>query len=292
MYRSLDHDTSWKVSEQVSWPAEPVVITVAPTGAEVTREQNPHLPVTPEEIAAEVARSAEEGAAVVHIHARLDDGRPTTEPIVLQRIADLIRERCDIVIGMSTGAQVGMHHEERIRVLDARPEIASLNCGSLNFGDEIFDNHPDLIKALAKRMQADGIRPELETYDLGMLATAGRLLDQGLLDSPPLYNFVMGVRGGIPASPENLLAMLHNRPRPGPWTVTGIGRSQLPLTTLACAMGGHMRVGFEDNIYYRRGRLATSNAELVARARRIAEELGRPVATAEQARNILGVRHD
>jgi len=273
----------------MSWSTDPVVITVAPTGAEVTRAQNPHLPITPEEIAREVARSAAEGASVVHIHARLDDGQPTTDPEVLRRIAELIRERCDVVIGMSTGAQVGMSHEERLRVLDAAPEIASLNCGSLNFGNEIFDNDPALIEALAKRMQADGIRPELETYDLGMLATAGRLAEAGLLSGPPLYNFVMGVPGGIPASPENLLAMLHNRGRPGPWTVTGIGRHQLPLTTLACAIGGHMRVGFEDNIYYRRGQLATSNAELVARARRLAGELGRTVATPGEARRILGV---
>jgi 3-keto-5-aminohexanoate cleavage enzyme len=273
----------------MSWSTDPVVITVAPTGAEVTRAQNPHLPITPEEIAREVARSAAEGASAVHIHARLDDGQPTTDPEVLRRIAELIRERCDVVIGMSTGAQVGMSHDERLRVLDAAPEIASLNCGSLNFGNEIFDNDPALIEALAKRMQADGIRPELETYDLGMLATAGRLAEAGLLSGPPLYNFVMGVPGGVPASPENLLAMLHNRPRPGPWTVTGIGRHQLPLTTLACAMGGHMRVGFEDNIYYRRGQLATSNAELVARARRLAGELGRPVATPGEARRILGV---
>ncbi len=273
----------------MTWSTDPVVIIVAPTGAEVTREQNPHLPITPEEIADEVASSASEGASVVHIHARLNDGRPTADPNVLRRIADLVRERCDVVIGMSTGAEVGMSQEERIKVLDARPEIASLNCGSMNFDNEIFDNSPALIEALAKRMQVEGIRPELETYDLGMLATVGRLIGLGLLDEPPLYNFVMGVRGGVAASPENLLAMLRERPRLGQWTVTGIGRHQLPLMTLACAMGGHMRVGFEDNIYYRKGVLATSNAELVARARRIAEELGRPVATPDQAREILGV---
>jgi 3-keto-5-aminohexanoate cleavage enzyme len=184
-----------------------------------------------------------------------------------------------------------MSQEERIKVLDARPEIASLNCGSMNFGHEIFDNSPALIEALAARMQADGIRPELETYDLGMLATVGRLIGLGLIDEPPLYNFVMGVQGGVAASPENLLAMLRERPRLGQWTVSGIGRHQLPLVTLACALGGHMRVGFEDNIYYRKGELATTNAQLVARARRIAEELGRPVATPDQAREILGVTH-
>jgi len=275
----------------VTWSTEPVVIVVAPTGAEVTKEQNPHLPVTPEEIADEVVLSAMEGASVVHIHARLNDGRPTTDPDVLRRIAELIRQRCDVVIGMSTGAEVGMSQEERIRVLDAHPEIASLNCGSMNFGNELFDNHPGLIEALAKRMLADGIRPELEIYALGMLATAGRLIDRGLLEEPPLYNFVMGVQGGVAANPENLLAMVRERPRLGEWTATGIGRHQLPLTTLACTMGGHVRVGFEDNIYYGKGHLARSNAELVARARRIAEELGRPVATPDQARRILGVAH-
>jgi 3-keto-5-aminohexanoate cleavage enzyme len=159
----------------------------------------------------------------------------------------------------------------------------------MNFGDELFDNPPDLIEALAKRMAADGVRPELEIYDLGMLGAVAGLLDRGLVAEPPLYNFVMGVPGGIPASAENLLALLYNRPRPGPWTVTGVGRHQLPLTTLACAIGGHMRVGFEDNVSYRRGQPAGSNAELVARARRIAEELGRPAATPAQAREILGV---
>jgi 3-keto-5-aminohexanoate cleavage enzyme len=273
----------------MSWATDPVVITVAPTGAEVTRDDNPNVPYTPEEIAEEVGRSAGEGASVVHIHARTDDGRPTTDPDVLRRIRDLIRERSDIVIGMSTGAEVGMSHEERIRVLDAGPEIASLNTGSMNFGDELFDNPPDLIEALAKRMAADGVRPELEIYDLGMLGAVAGLLDRGLVAEPPLYNFVLGVPGGIHASAENLLALLHNRPRPGPWTVTGVGRHQLPLSTIACAMGGHMRVGFEDNVYYRRGELATSNAQLVARARRIAEELGRPVATPAQAREVLGV---
>jgi 3-keto-5-aminohexanoate cleavage enzyme len=274
----------------MSWSANPVVITVAPTGAEVTREQQPNLPITPREIADEVVRAAGEGASLVHIHARRDDGRPTTDVAVLRSIADLIRKECDIVIGMSTGAEVGMSEDERVRVLDAEPEIASLNCGSMNFGDEIFDNSPHLIRALAERVRSDGVRPELEVYDLGMLATAGRLLDAKLIDGPPLYNFVMGVPGGIAATPENLLAMLNNRPLEGAWTATGVGRHQLPLTTLACAMGGHMRVGFEDNIYYRRGELATSNAQLVARARRIAEELGRPVATPEEARRILGVR--
>lgn len=273
----------------MSWSTDPVVITVAPTGAEVTRELTPYLPVTPEEIADEVARSVGEGASAVHIHARTDDGRPTTDPRVLRAIKEAIVERCEVVIGMSTGAEVGMREEERTRVLDAAPEIASLNCGSMNFGDDVFDNSPSLIRALATRMRADGIRAELEIYDLGMLDTAGRLIDEGLVDDPPLYNLVIGVRGGAAATPENLLALLHNRPRPGEWTVTGVGRNQLPLTTIACAMGGHMRVGFEDNIFYRKGQLAKSNAELVGRARRIAEELGRPVATVEQARRILGV---
>lgn len=273
----------------MTWSNDPVVITVAPTGAEVTRDQNPNVPYTPQEIADEVVAAAGEGASVVHIHARTAEGRPTTDPDMLRRIRDLIRERVDVVIGMSTGAEVGMGHDERIRVLDAEPEVASLNCGSMNFGGEIFDNHPDLIAALAKRMAAEGIRPELESYDLGMLATAGRLLDDGLLEEPPLYNFVMGVPGGIAATVENILAMLQNRSRPGPWSVTGIGRHQLPLITLACVLGGHMRVGFEDNLYYRRGELAMSNAQLVARARRIAEELERPIATPQQAREIFGI---
>jgi 3-keto-5-aminohexanoate cleavage enzyme len=143
----------------MSWSADPVVITVAPTGAEVTREQQPNLPITPREIADEVVRAAGEGAWLVHIHARRDDGRPTTDVDVLRSIADLIRKECDIVIGMSTGAEVGMSEDERVRVLDAEPEIASLNCGSMNFGDEVFDNSPHLIRALAERVRSDGVRP-------------------------------------------------------------------------------------------------------------------------------------
>ncbi|HEV8421427.1 MAG TPA: 3-keto-5-aminohexanoate cleavage protein [Actinomycetota bacterium] len=273
----------------MSWSADPLVITVAPTGAEVTRDQTAYLPITPEEIAEEVVRSVNEGASMVHIHARDPDGRPTTDPDVLRRIRDLIRARVDVVINMSTGAEVGMSQEERIQVLDAGPEIASLNLGSMNFGDLLFDNPPALIEALAKRMLAEGIRPELEIYDVGMLATAGRLVAGGLLEEPLLYNFVMGVPGGIAASADNLLALLANRPRPGTWTATGIARDELPLGTLAAVLGGHVRVGFEDNIFYRRGELARSNAQLVARARRIAEELGRPIATAEEARRTLGV---
>jgi 3-keto-5-aminohexanoate cleavage enzyme len=274
----------------VSWSTDPVVITVAPSGAEVTRDQTPYLPVTPEEIADEVVRSAAEGAAVVHIHARGDDGRPSTEPDVLRRIRDLIRERVDVVINMSTGAEVGMTHHDRIRVLDAEPEIASLNLGSMNFGDLLFDNPPDLIRALATRMRDERVRPELEAYDVGMVATAERLLAEELLVEPLLYNFVMGVPGGIPPTAANLLTMLANRPQPGPWTATGIARHELPLGTLATVLGGHVRVGFEDNIYLRRGELAKSNADLVTRARRIAEELERPVATPDEARRILGVR--
>jgi uncharacterized protein (DUF849 family) len=206
----------------MSWSSDPVVITVAPTGAEVTRDDNPKVPYTPAEIADEVARAAGEGASVVHIHARTDDGRPTTEPDVLRTIRDLIRERCEIVIGMSTGAEVGMSHEERLRVLDAGPEIASLNTGSMNFGDEIFDNPPALIEALAKRMAADGIRPELEVYDVGMLGTAARLLDDGVIADPPLYNFVLGVPGicgepaGAPGQPPPARALDRHRRGPAP----------------------------------------------------------------------------
>jgi 3-keto-5-aminohexanoate cleavage enzyme len=273
----------------MSWSADSLVITVAPTGAEVTRDHTPYLPITPEEIAEEVVRSVHEGASMVHIHARDPDGRPTTDPDVLRRIRDLICGRVDVVINMSTGAEVGMSHEERIQVLDAGPEIASLNLGSMNFGDLLFDNPPVLIETLAKRMLAEGIRPELEIYDVGMLATAGRLVAAGLLEEPLLYNFVMGVPGGIAASADNLMALLANLPRPGTWTATGIARDELPLGTFAAVLGGHVRVGFEDNIYYRRGELATSNAQLVARARRIGEELGRHIATAKEARRILGV---
>lgn len=266
-----------------------LVITVAPTGAEVSRNHTPYLPITPDEIADEVARSVQAGAAMAHLHARLSDGRPTTAPGVLHEIVAKIRERADdVIINVSTGAAVGMGLQERARVLSIEAEVASLNMGSVNFGDEVFDNSLPAIRELARRMTERRISPELEIYELGMLRTVQLLLEGGVLSPPLRYNFVLGTASGAPARPEVLDLMLSLREsEDSPWFATGIGRHQLSVAAHSILRGGHVRVGFEDNIFWSRGRLARSNAELVERAVRVAELLGRRVVGPKEARAVL-----
>jgi 3-keto-5-aminohexanoate cleavage enzyme len=198
------------------------------------------------------------------------------------------------LIQISTGGAIGESIENRAAPLALRPEMASLNLGTMNFGDDVFFNHPRDIVALAARMQQHGVVPELEVYEVGMLESAFRLAKQGVLREPLHFQFVLGVPGGMSGEPENLVSILSRLRQLAPggglhWGVAGIGRYQLPLAVQALVMGGHVRVGFEDNIFYRKGELATSNAQLVDRVARLARELGREVATPEQARALLAI---
>lgn len=270
--------------------AEGLIVTVAPTGAEVDRTRTPYLPISPDEIADEVARSVDAGASVAHLHARLPDGRPTTNPEILGSIIRKIRERVDdVVINVSTGAEVGMNSRERARVLECDAEVASLNMGSLNFGDEIFDNPLPLIRDLAKAMGARGILPELETYELGMLRAVETLVAEGLVSARPNYNFVLGTADGAPALPAVLDLLVRLRIPGSVWCATGIGRSQMPVAAESIVRGGHVRVGFEDNVYLDRGVLATSNAQLVERAVGLGVRLGRTILGPAEARAVLGI---
>ena len=269
---------------------EKLIITAALTGAEVTREQQPALPVSPQEIAIAAEECVKAGAAIVHLHARKADGSATQDRDTYREIIEAIKARCDVIIQVSTGGAVGMTPAERLAPVTLSPEMATLSMGTVNFGDDVFMNHPVDMQKFARAMQQHGVKPELEIFDTGMLSTANRWLKQGLLTGPQHFDFVLGIPGGMAGTPQALLYMVEQLPAGATWTVAGIGAAQLPLGTLAIVLGGHVRVGFEDNVFYRKGELANSNAQLVARIARISQELNRPVATPNEARAILGLK--
>jgi 3-keto-5-aminohexanoate cleavage enzyme len=194
-----------------------------------------------------------------------------------------------LIVQFSTGGAIGMTPDERASVLELRPEMATLTCGSVNFGDDIFENSFPIMRGILKKMDEYGVKPELEIFDKGHLANARRLAKEGLLAFPQHADFVLGVPGGLEATVQNLCELVDDLPDGCTWSVAGVGRQQLAMAMAAIAMGGHVRVGLEDNLYYTKGRLAR-NEELVARVARIAEEFGRPVATPDQARALLGLR--
>lgn len=265
---------------------ERLVITVALDGAEVTKQQNPNLPVTPVEIALDAERCAAAGAAMVHVHGRLPDGAPTQSAAVYAEILREIADRTNVIAQVSTGGAVGMSAEERLQPVYLRPEMATLTTGTVNFGRDVFWNPPELIEHFARTMVQEGVVPEIEAFDLGHIANALALVKQGILTLPLHFDFVMGVPGGIAPSVKNLLVMAESLPEGCTWSVAGVGRAQLPMATAAILLGGHVRVGLEDNLYYSKGVLA-SNEALVARVVRLASELGRELASPDEARRIL-----
>lgn len=258
-------------------------------GAETTKTDNPNLPTSPEELAAAALACREAGASIVHLHVRDEAEEPTQSTEVFAEVKRLIEERSDIIIQFSTGGAVGLPVEERIKPLTLRPEMATLTTGTVNFGPDVFFNSEPFIEAIAKGIAEHGVKPEIEAFDCGMIDNALRLVRKGLVTPPLHFDFVMGVPGGIGGSVKNLLHLAESIPPGSSWSVAGIGRAELPLATMAIIMGGHVRVGFEDNIYYSRGVKAESNAQLVARIARLAKELGREVATPAEAREILGM---
>jgi len=256
-------------------------------GAEVTRDQQPNLPVTPQEIISAAVECYEAGAAIIHIHVRDAGGNATQDARIFREVVEGIRARCDVITQVSTGGAIWMSAEERLQSIECRPDMATLTTGTVNFGDGVFMNNRGLVESFAGRLLDYGIVPEIEIFDTGMIDEALRLRNMGLITDPMHFDFVMGVPGAISADPAHLVRMVRCLPAGSTWSVAGIGRHQLILGTIALAMGGNVRVGFEDNIYYRKGRLAKANAELVARIVRIAQELDRPVATPAQAREVL-----
>jgi 3-keto-5-aminohexanoate cleavage enzyme len=267
---------------------DPLIITCAPVGAEITPEQTPHLPYTPQ-LLGETARAVREaGASILHVHCRNDDGTNTHSVERFGQAYEAIRAQSDLIVQFSTGGAIGMTPQERAAVLELRPEMATLTCGSVNFGDDIFENSFPIMRDLLKKMNEFGVRPELEIFDKGHLANARRLARERLLLFPQHVDFVLGVPGGLEATVQNLCDLVDDLPEGCTWSVAGIGKRQLPMAMAAIAMGGHVRVGLEDNLFYSRGRLAR-NDELVARVARLAAEAGRTIATPDRARKVLGL---
>lgn len=266
-----------------------LVITVAPTGSLPMKSKTPHVPITPKEIVECALRCEAVGAAVVHVHVRDPETQaPSPRYDLFQEVVEGLRGRSRLILQISTGGRAGMSYEERSQRLALCPEMASLTTGSVNFPDAVYINSPSLIEKLAADMLRYRIKPEMEIFDTSMIANALDLAARGLARPPLHFNFVMGLKGAIPATAENLMHLKSSLPADATWTVSGIGPAQLPMNVLGIVLGGHVRVGLEDNIYYRKGILA-SNEQLVERVVRIARELGREVASPDEARAILGL---
>jgi len=267
---------------------DPVIITVAPTGAEVTREDNPNVPYTPVEIARSSIEAEAVGAAVVHLHVREDDGTPSARAELFRETVALIESQSGLITMVSTGGAVSMGIEERTTGLEAGPEMAGLETGSLNFGDEAFVTTRPQSLGIARKATESKIGLEVEAFDVGHVTEAVEMLRRGELPEPLRVNLVFGVPGGIDASPEALSAMLRPLPEGTCWTLTCVGRHQRRMLATALAFGAHgIRVGLEDAVYVERGRKASSNAELVAAASALAESVGRRPASNAEAREIL-----
>ena len=271
---------------------EKLILTAAICGAEVTKEHNPMVPYTVDEIAKEAELCYKAGASIIHLHVREDDGTPTQSKDRFKACMDAIKAKCpDVIIQPSTGGAVGMSNEERLQPIYLNPEMATLDCGTCNFGgDDIFVNTENTIKEFGEKMIALNIKPEIEVFDKGMVDMAIRLNKKGYIKSPMHFNFVMGVNGGISATPRDLLFMTESIPCGSTFTVSGIGRNQFPMAAMSMLLGGHVRVGFEDNVYISKGQPAKSNAELVEKVVEMAKSLGREIATPKEARIILGLK--
>ncbi|WP_236794753.1 3-keto-5-aminohexanoate cleavage protein [Amycolatopsis sp. GM8] len=261
-----------------------VIITVAPTGPIASKADNPALPTQPAEIADQVAAAYEAGASVAHIHLRDRDDLPTADLDIARRTVELIGERCPILVQLSTGVGLTVPFEEREKLVELRPAMATLNPCTMSFGAGEFRNPPDGVRRLAARMRELGVKPELEIYDTGHLEACLRLQAEGLLADPLQFSIVLGVRGGMAATADNLLMMVNRLPQGAIWQVIAIGKANLELTAMGLALGGNCRAGLEDTLYLRKGELADGNVPLVSRARTLALDLDLMVADVAQAR--------
>ena len=280
--------------------SNPVVISAALTGVLATRDLCPAIPYTPQEIGEEAKRAADAGAAIVHIHARNPEGGPEWRVETFAEILTEVRARTDVIVNFSTGA-IGIPVEERVaHIRELRPEIGALNMGSMNYAiysekkkvfyhDHVFANPFKDIQFFLEAMNAAGVRPELECFDTGHIANTAPLIDMGVLKPPYQFSLIMGVLGGIPGTTRHLTNQVETLPDASHWQVIGIGLNQWRLVAAAIAMGGNVRVGLEDNFYVEEGRMAKSNGELVEKAARVAHDLGRAVASIEEARTMLSL---
>jgi 3-keto-5-aminohexanoate cleavage enzyme len=265
---------------------------VAPTGAWPSKQDNPNIPLQPKEIAEEVYACWMAGAAVAHIHVRDDNNKSSMNFDKFVETVEYIRATdCDIILNLTTSGQLGLKDEERMKHLIAlKPEMASYDCGSMNWmHNSVFENSPRFLEKLGLVMQENSIKPEIEIFDAGMVYNALYYLKKGVLKAPLHFQFVLGAPGGMAATVENLVFLKSLIPEGSTWGALGIGKGHLPIMFTTLALGGHVRVGMEDNIYYARGVLAKSNVEFVERARRLILEADKDIATPDEARIILGL---
>jgi uncharacterized protein (DUF849 family) len=271
---------------------EPCIITVAITGSVPRKENNPAVPITVSEQVESTHEAYEAGAALVHVHVRKDDQATTSDPDRFAKFFEAVRPHCpDIIVQFSTGGRSGVG-SERGGMLHLRPDMASLSTGSCNFPTRVYENSPELIKELAQKMSAHGVKPEIEVFDLAMLYNAAVYVDEGLLRAPLHVQFVLGVKNALPARRDILefeVLKLRELMPSATWVAAGIGRHQLEVNRWCLEMGGHCRTGLEDNVRWDKSRLAASNAELVARVADLCAEYDRSVATPAQARALLGL---
>ncbi|WP_337995818.1 3-keto-5-aminohexanoate cleavage protein [Oleispirillum naphthae] len=268
-----------------------VIVTVAPTGAWPSKKDNPAIPLTPQEIADDVYACWQAGAAVAHLHMRDAEGKGTMDTERFKETVGLVRERCDIVLNLTTSGDLNATDETRMaHFIALKPELASYDCGSMNWmHNSLFINHPAFLERLATAMNDNGVKPEIEIFDAGMIYNSLYYQKKGFLKGPLHYQFVLGAAGGIAATVENLVFLRGLIPAESTWSAFGIGRGHMPIFYAALALGGHVRVGMEDNVMYGKDRLAASNAEFVERAGRVIRELDKDLATPDEARAILGV---
>lgn len=270
---------------------EKLIITVAHTGNVPTKEMNASTPVTVREIVDDIRQCAALGASIAHIHVRDQNQMPTSGRDLFRQVLEMLdQEKVDIIRQLSTGARGGANTIEwRGQMLDLNVQMASLSTGSSNFPGSVNANAPELIEALALKMKENNIKPEIEAFDLAMISNARRLLKKGILSGPLHFNLVLNVPGSIEGTPKNLMYMVDSLPEGSTWTVTAVGRSQVPLITMAIALGGHVRTGLEDVLEYEKGIPAT-NAMLVERVARIAGAVGRPLAKPRDVRELLKLK--
>jgi 3-keto-5-aminohexanoate cleavage enzyme len=280
----------------MEWSERKIVITCALTGGIHGKEANANLPEQPDEIVAQGIAAWRAGAAILHVHARTPDGGNTMDRAIYRELHERLCAETDAIVQLTTGGSPRLSVRERLNTVLLNPEMCSLNMGLMNFfirGEQVFfSNHRSDILRFAREMRRRGVKPELEVYNMAMIEEAEFLLAQGILEPPYVINFVLHTptQGGLRGTPVNLVEMVRRLPPDTICNVTSMGRTQLPITTMAACMGLNLRVGMEDNVYYRRGELVRDNAQLVERAVRICRELQREPASPDEARAMLGLR--
>jgi len=283
--------------------ADKVIITAALSGAGTYKNNNPNVPYTAEEFAEESAKCFKAGAAMVHVHARLDDGMPTHEVDKIRATHDAIKDKTpELIVNLSSAVGIDKTPEQRLtQIVEIKPEMASLNTNTMNFGivdrktggvliDYVFENTFTMLQDFGKGMEENGVKPEIEVYDIGGLDNVLMIMKQGFFSKPMNFNFVWGVAGGQKFRPEAFTTLFHALPPDSNFTTCGVGNDEFPAIMQSCLMGGHMRVGLEDNVRVPSGELAKGSYELVEWAVRVAEILGREVATPDEARAIMGLK--